>query len=56
VVQRYRAGERVSHPRFGSGVVVKSTLTRSDEELIIRFDAVGIKIISASLAPLEKAG
>ena len=53
VVQRYRAGQRVSHPRFGSGTVVKTTLTRTDEELIIRFDQVGIKIISASLAPLE---
>ena len=53
VVQRYREGQRVKHRTFGAGVVVKSTLTRSDEELIVRFDNVGIKIISASLAPLE---
>ncbi|HEV3231757.1 MAG TPA: UvrD-helicase domain-containing protein [Candidatus Dormibacteraeota bacterium] len=54
-VQRYREGQRVSHRAFGPGVVVKSTLTRSDEELIVRFDNVGIKILSASLAPLETA-
>jgi DNA helicase-2/ATP-dependent DNA helicase PcrA len=55
VVQRYREGQRVSHRAFGPGTVVKSTLTRSDEELIVRFDAVGIKIISATLAPLSPA-
>jgi DNA helicase-2/ATP-dependent DNA helicase PcrA len=53
VVQRYSEGERVKHRTFGAGVVVKSTLTRTDEELIVRFDNVGIKIISASIAPLE---
>ncbi|HXO66452.1 MAG TPA: UvrD-helicase domain-containing protein [Candidatus Dormibacteraeota bacterium] len=53
LVQRYAAGQRVSHKSFGSGIVVKSTMTRSDEELIVRFDGVGIKILSASMAPLE---
>jgi DNA helicase-2/ATP-dependent DNA helicase PcrA len=53
VVQRYSEGQRVKHRSFGAGVVVKSTLTRTDEELIVRFDGVGIKIISASIAPLE---
>jgi DNA helicase-2/ATP-dependent DNA helicase PcrA len=55
LVQRYSAGQRVSHKSFGVGTVVKSTMTRSDEELIVRFDGVGIKILSASIAPLEKA-
>jgi hypothetical protein len=53
VVQRYKEGQRVKHKSFGAGVVVKSTLTRTDEELIVRFDGVGIKIISASIAPIE---
>jgi DNA helicase-2/ATP-dependent DNA helicase PcrA len=53
LVQRYTAGQRVSHKSFGRGIVVKSTMTRSDEELIVRFDGVGIKILSASMAPLE---
>jgi DNA helicase-2/ATP-dependent DNA helicase PcrA len=52
VVQRYSAGQRIRHKSFGAGVVVKSTLTRTDEELIVRFDNVGIKILSASMAPL----
>jgi hypothetical protein len=30
-------------------------MTRSDEELIVRFDGVGIKILSASIAPLKLA-
>jgi DNA helicase-2/ATP-dependent DNA helicase PcrA len=55
VVQRYAAGQRVSHKSFGVGTVVKSTMTRSDEELIVRFDGVGIKILSASIAPLKLA-
>ena len=33
---------------------MKSTLTRSDEELVVRFDSSGVKILSATLAPLEK--
>ena len=54
-MQRYAAGQRVSHKSFGVGTVVKSTMTRSDEELIVRFDGVGIKILSASIAPLKLA-
>jgi len=54
--QRYKAGERVKHPSFGPGEVMKSTLTRTDEELLVRFEKGGIKILSGSLAPLEKLG
>jgi DNA helicase-2/ATP-dependent DNA helicase PcrA len=53
-VQRFASGDRVSHPAFGSGVVVKSTLTRTDEELVIKFDKVGLKILSGMIAPLTK--
>ena len=53
-VQRFSSGDRVSHPAFGSGVVVKSTLTRTDEELVIKFDKVGLKILSGMIAPLTK--
>src|SRR5205807_1777555 len=49
-VQRFASGDRVSHPAFGSGTVVKSTLTRTDEELVIKFDKVGLKILSGRLA------
>ncbi|MFN2465478.1 MAG: ATP-dependent helicase, partial [Candidatus Dormibacteria bacterium] len=54
LLQRYQAGQRIKHKAFGAGVVVKSTMTRTDEELIVRFDNVGIKILSASIAPLEQ--
>jgi len=53
-VQRFSSGDRVTHPAFGAGVVVKSTLTRTDEELLIKFDKVGLKILSGMLAPLTK--
>jgi ATP-dependent DNA helicase UvrD/PcrA len=53
-VQRFSSGDRVTHPAFGSGTVVKSTLTRTDEELVIKFDKVGLKILSGMLAPLSK--
>jgi DNA helicase-2/ATP-dependent DNA helicase PcrA len=54
LVQRFHAGDRVSHSRFGPGVVVKSTMTRTDEELMIQFDGSGLKIISGTLAPLSR--
>jgi DNA helicase-2/ATP-dependent DNA helicase PcrA len=53
-VQRFQEGVRVAHPSFGTGVVMKSTLTRTDEELVVRFDRAGVKILSANLAPLER--
>jgi DNA helicase-2/ATP-dependent DNA helicase PcrA len=53
-VQRFARGDRVTHPSFGSGTVVKSTLTRTDEELLVKFDKVGLKILSGLLAPLTK--
>jgi DNA helicase-2/ATP-dependent DNA helicase PcrA len=53
-VQRYREGDHVSHPKFGRGVVMKSTLTRTDEELVVRFDTAGVKILNGTIAPLSK--
>ena len=54
LVQRFKAGDLVAHPSFGAGTVMKSTLTRSDEELVVRFDKAGVKILSGTLAPLNK--
>jgi DNA helicase-2/ATP-dependent DNA helicase PcrA len=51
-IQSYKEGDRVRHPNFGAGVVMKSTLTRTDEELVVRFDKAGVKILSATHAPL----
>ena len=44
----------MNHPKFGPGTVLKSTLTRTDEELMIQFDRAGMKIMSGMLAPLVK--
>ena len=49
----FRDGDRVQHAHFGSGVVVTSKLTRSDEEVTIAFVGVGVKTLAASLANLE---
>ena len=46
--QRYRKGSRVGHPRLGEGTVLTSTMTRSGEELVIRFDAGGVRIFSVA--------
>jgi DNA helicase-2/ATP-dependent DNA helicase PcrA len=53
-VQRYFEGERVEHPKFGEGVVKKSTLTRTDEEVVVRFDTGSLKILLGSIASLTK--
>jgi DNA helicase-2/ATP-dependent DNA helicase PcrA len=50
--QRLAEGMRVSHPKFGEGTVLKSTMTRTGEEAVIRFDGAGMKIFMAAEAPL----
>jgi len=46
----FKDGERVRHEIFGEGLIVAS----QGEELTIAFSRVGLKKISASIAPLEK--
>ena len=52
----FRDGDRVTHGRFGDGVVVTSKLTRDDEEVTVAFRAGGVKTLLASIANLEIAG
>ena len=54
LVKRYAEGDRVEHRSWGQGTVLKSTLTRTDEEIIVKFDKVGMKILAVSLAPIAK--
>jgi len=54
LVQRYRPGDQVEHRSWGRGSVLKSTMTRTDEEIIVKFDKVGMKILAVSLAPIVK--
>jgi len=54
LVQRYKPGDQVEHRSWGRGAVLKSTMTRTDEEVIVKFDRVGMKILAVSLAPIVK--
>ena len=54
LVQRYTPGDKVEHRSWGGGTVLKSTMTRTDEEIIVKFDKVGMKILAVSLAPIVK--
>lgn len=51
--QRFAEGMRVRNPRYGVGTVLKSSMTRSGEELVIRFDEHGVRIFAAADARLE---
>jgi len=46
--QRYREGARIAHPKLGEGTILKSTMTRSGEEVVIRFDGAGVKIFAVA--------
>ena len=50
--QRYREGMRIRHDGYGDGTVLKSTMTRGGEELVIKFDDHGVKIFSVGDATL----
>jgi DNA helicase-2/ATP-dependent DNA helicase PcrA len=50
--QRYSEGMRVAHQKYGEGVILKSTMTRAGEELLIKFDEHGLKIFAVGDAVL----
>ena len=54
--QRYAEGMRVEHPKYGAGTILKSTMTRAGEEVVIRFDEAGMKIFAVADAQLFPAG
>ena len=54
--QRYSEGMRVTHPKYGSGTILKSTMTRAGEEVVIRFDEAGLRIFAVGDAKLYPAG
>ena len=51
---RYKAGERVSHAQFGSGVVVNSRPVGDDVRLTVAFGEAGVKTLMAGMASLER--
>ena len=48
----FRIGVKVQHPKFGSGTIVGVRGTGSNMILDVGFEGLGIKQLSASLAPL----
>jgi len=50
----FRAGDRVSHPKFGDGAVVSVRDLGDDQEVTIAFVGAGVKKLMASLARIEK--
>jgi len=52
---RFRAGDHVTHPSLGEGVVVSSTLRTDDEEVTVAFPDRGVKKLMASFAKLAKS-
>ena len=50
----YAVGERVEHPRFGCGEVVRIEPLATDHKIVVRFDSEGEKTLIAKLAKLKK--
>ena len=50
-----RPGDQVTHQAFGSGVVIAVKPLDGDAEITVQFEAVGMKHLRASLAPLQKS-
>ena len=48
----FKIGVKVSHPKFGGGTIVGARGTGNNMILDVAFEGLGIKQLSASLAPL----
>ena len=54
-IGEWKDGDKVSHPKFGVGIVVSRTERRGDVELTVAFDSAGIKRLSLQYASLSSA-
>ena len=52
--EKYRAGDKVSHKKFGTGLIVGIVEKDNGDELTINFDKKGLKKLNSSLAPLTR--
>lgn len=52
--EKYRAGDKVSHKKFGTGVIVGIVEKDNGDELTINFEKKGLKKLNSSLAPLTR--
>ena len=55
-LSKFRIGAKVKHPKFGEGTIVNVRGAGSNMIVDIAFEGVGIKQLSASLAPLTIIG
>jgi len=55
VTGQYKAGQKVTHPKFGAGLVIESRVMGDDEEISVVFEQGGVKRLMASFAKLERA-
>ncbi len=55
-VSAFKEGVKVSHPKFGTGTIVKAGGNAGNVILHVAFEGFGIKQLSASLAPLKIIG
>jgi hypothetical protein len=53
--QQLRAGDRVKHPTFGPGVVVRSQMVHGMEEVTVAFEGQGLKKLAVPYANLRRA-
>jgi DNA helicase-2/ATP-dependent DNA helicase PcrA len=51
----WNAGDRVAHPKFGSGMVVSTQANGNDVEIVVAFEGAGVKRLLQSFAPLTAA-
>jgi DNA helicase-2/ATP-dependent DNA helicase PcrA len=55
-VMRYTPGLRVTHAKFGEGIVIESQRYGQDEEVTVAFEKFGLKRLAASFANLQILG
>jgi len=51
---QFNAGDQVTHPSFGDGVVIASKIVGTDEEVQVAFPGIGVKRLVARYANLRK--
>lgn len=50
----FNIGDRVSHKKFGNGMVISVNNIHGDDELLVNFEKSGLKKLNAKLAKLKK--
>jgi DNA helicase-2/ATP-dependent DNA helicase PcrA len=50
---QFKAGQKVVHAKFGSGLVIESRMSGDDEEVSVAFETGGLKRLLASFANLK---